>query len=630
MAEQTAEGKAAEASSDNPILKYLGSAIFAAFVAFLTWLAGGSTELKAAVTTLAGVVGGVCALVTSLLYARYLGVLAAGAAPARSPERLAYVRLRNSLRVGGRPAVIYAQWLTEFLDAVDRFFGDAGAADRTLFPHAFGLKTPAPLWTAPALDRCLLLALVYPIVTIFLIWAVSGHVGPAEAALGLPERPLWARGVAVAAVAFSVFAGQAFHKSKRWKALLWALAFVAVAFLGAFVGADGHVSIDVIGSAVAFGSAVGIALALTSSGSGAAAIAFAFAGICAGTFTAITALYLLGSDLLGSSAGDAIVIAAIVVVTLAFAVFFSYRRVTVWVLVCTIFAIPCSIILSFTFLGNISVYVIYLIFGPTLVFALAVAFAAAVLAISYAAIKRRRQGAFLSLFLVLMILLYLWVVVPVPALEEWVRSLLLFLGLLTLLNAPFDWVSLGLTRALLRRGLELAGWWPFFLAIVDALFAAVIIALLALTMVVGVQAFDNPAPNTEPVLPLKPFFDGIAVHPTEPEYWWVYALLFSTMIPSIINLIIGGASLMRGVPGVPSLLLRFMPANRAVPAFDRTWIATVLTLQLVGGAILGIAVQFALIYAVFARVMPWFGLELLDMAQAVADFDLPGRIIAWL
>src|SRR5262249_43990762 len=32
---------------------------------------------------------------------------------------------------------------------------------------------------------------------------------------------------------------------------------------------------------------------------------------------------------------------------------------------------------------------------------------------------------------------------------------LLFLGLLTLLNAPFDWASLGLTRALLRRGLEL-------------------------------------------------------------------------------------------------------------------------------------------------------------------------------
>jgi hypothetical protein len=207
---------------------------------------------------------------------------------------------------------------------------------------------------------------------------------------------------------------------------------------------------------------------------------------------------------------------------------------------------------------------------------------------------------------------------------------MLFLGLLPLRNAPFDWASSGLTRALLRRGLELRGWWPLILAIVDALIAAVIITLLALTMVIGVQAFDELTVRGHGIRGLPPglFVDGIAAQPTEPEYWWVYATLFSTMIPSIINLVIGGASLMRGVPGVPSL--KFMPANKAVPVFDRAWIATVLTLQLVGGALLGIVVQFALIYVVFWHVMPWLGLELLDMARAVAAFDLPGKLIAWL
>jgi hypothetical protein len=39
---------------------------------------------------------------------------------------------------------------------------------------------------------------------------------------------------------------------------------------------------------------------------------------------------------------------------------------------------------------------------------------------------------------------------------------------------------------------------------------------------------------------------------------------------------------MRGVPGVPS--------NRSVPAFDRAWIATVLTLQLVGGRMMVIEI----------------------------------------
>jgi hypothetical protein len=50
-------------------------------------------------------------------------------------------------------AAVDTEWLTKFLDAIDRFFGDAGMADRTLFPRVFRLKTPAPLWTAPAFDR---------------------------------------------------------------------------------------------------------------------------------------------------------------------------------------------------------------------------------------------------------------------------------------------------------------------------------------------------------------------------------------------------------------------------------------------------------------------------------------------
>jgi hypothetical protein len=122
--------------------------------------------------------------------------------------------------------------------------------------------------------------------------------------------------------------------------------------------------------------------------------------------------------------------------------------------------------------------------------------------------------------------------------------LLLLLGLLTLLNAPFDWASLGLTRALLRRGLELGGWWPYLLAIADAALAALIVAALALTMVIGVQAFDALAQHGggKAILPLDVLFDGIAVHPADPEYWWVYARLLTTVLPSMVNLMIGGAS----------------------------------------------------------------------------------------
>jgi hypothetical protein len=204
----------------------------------------------------------------------------------------------------------------------------------------------------------------------------------------------------------------------------------------------------------------------------------------------------------------------------------------------------------------------------------------------------------------------------------------LFLGLLTLLNAPFDWAALGLTRALLRRGLELGGWWPFFLGVVDAASAGLIVAVLAITMVIGTQAFDSLAllSGGQPVLPLDTFFDGIAAHPTAPEYWWLYALLISTVIPSMVNLVVGGASLMRGLPGLPLLLLRFMPPGKAVPDFERRWIALALTLQVAVGAILGIAAQALLLAGVIFIIMPWLGLGLLDMSRDVALFNVPLKI----
>jgi hypothetical protein len=105
-----------------------------------------------------------------------------------------------------------------------------------------------------------------------------------------------------------------------------------------------------------------------------------------------------------------------------------------------------------------------------------------------------------------------------------------------------------------------------------------------------------------------------------------YALSVSTMIPSLVNLVIAGTSLVRGLPGVPSLLLRFMPERGTMPKFERAWIATVLTTHVAASAALGIAAQVFLVVVIIGYVMPFFGLELLDMARGVAAFDLPARV----
>ena len=527
------------------------------------WFAGFAPEgpLRSAVL----LVYGLCVAVAPFIYKYYLGVLAQGAQPEGSVERQDYDRLRASLAGDNLAARLYAKWLTAFLDRVERFFGDAGTEGQ----RAFGLKTPAPLWTAPAFDRCLLLAFIYPIVTIFIIWAISGHVGPAETALGLtPDLSGWRRGLAAVMIGFAVFGFVHAYRATTWKSIAWSwksLAWLSVGALGLLGGARTG---ELRGALISFG-----AFFLWFTSTGYRVVAFNGAGI---VITAISFTVVMASIFAVSATG----------------VIYGVQVVIIFASILTVSTI--------------------------------------VELLSISAIQFHWHGFFLSFFLPAAILTCLVATDLLSHLETWELAgpLLLFVGLLTLLNAPFDWASLGLTRALLRRGLELGGWWPYLLALVDAALAAVIIAALALVAVIGVQAFDELAVHGggKAVLPLDALFDGIAKNPTAPEYWWAYALLVSSMIPSIINLAIGGMAFTRGIPWLAQLLLQWIPEGKAVPEYKRQLAAIGLTAQMFAGVGLGIAAQGFLALVIIHYAIPLLGLDLLDMARAVADFDLPMQL----
>ncbi len=153
--------------------------------------------------------------------------------------------------------------------------------------------------------------------------------------------------------------------------------------------------------------------------------------------------------------------------------------------------------------------------------------------------------------------------------DNWGKAgpLLLFLGLLTLINAPFDWVSLGLTRGLLRRGLEKGGWAPFVFGLLDAAVAVIVIALLAAAMVLSVQVFDRMAERGggKAVLLLpKDLINHISHNQPDPNFAWICVLLLSTMIPSLLNLAIGGASLLRWFPSVTARLLKSLEPGSTI------------------------------------------------------------------
>jgi hypothetical protein len=52
-----------------------------------------------------------------------------------------------------------------------------------------------------------------------------------------------------------------------------------------------------------------------------------------------------------------------------------------------------------------------------------------------------------------------------------------------------------------------------------------------------------------------------------------------------------------------------------------------LTLQVFLGGLVGIAAQGFLVYVVIGLVLPWFGLDLLELARAVAAADLPRTVL---
>lgn len=509
-----------------------------------------------------------------VIYKYYLGVLAQGAALEGSIERRDYDKLRATLTGGNLAARLYAKWLTRFLDGIERFFGDAGMASRSLFPHAFGLKKPAPLWTPRAFDRCLFLALVYPIATIFIFWVLTGHEGPAEVALGLAkDLPAGKRFLIAACVVFQGFIIWSFIRRETWKSVVWIYAAAAIDTRAA-AGIDA-----VIAAGFVAGAAV-LTVLLGSAGAGALSFGVAVVAMVA-------------------SAGRVAGAVAVAV------------------------AVPAAFGRAFG-LGGASWSIV------AMVTAIAAASSLGVLVLCAIAIRLGAQGVFLLLFIPAATVACLAAVGPLRLLTTWphIGPLLLFQGLLSLINAPFNWASIGMTRALLRRGLELGGMWPYFLALADAILAALIVGLLALTMVITVQTFNDLATQGDgaPFMPLDQLLDGFGQNPAAPKYWWIYALLLASMIPSLINLMIGGASLISGAPGLPSLILRFLPEARAVPAFDRTWLAVALTLQTVVGAILGITAGGLLIVVLGVYVMPDAGLGLLVQARALADYDLPARV----
>ena len=107
---------------------------------------------------------------------------------------------------------------------------------------------------------------------------------------------------------------------------------------------------------------------------------------------------------------------------------------------------------------------------------------------------------------------------------------MLTMGVLPLVNAVFDFASVGLTRYLLRLGLEQKrAAWP---AVLDGLDGIAIFFALGCTLIAFVT-FVVPADGV-PLVDLTQLFADMRRAPS--DYIWLMVTLFSTLIPTLLHL----------------------------------------------------------------------------------------------
>ena len=493
----------------------------------------------------------------------YYFVLGGGDEPAGSYSRGKYDALRDDLEDGGGFNLTYARGLGRVLDWLDGVMGDRGAAPESRLARSMGVETRRPTWTAAAYDRCLLLAMLYPLVSIFALWVWSGHVGIAEHAIGLPdgkEVEAWKHWAAPAGLAIYVFVFLRQHWAERLSSILiWLLA---------------------IGVAVAGDFALAFAIAITIMGS----------------------TYRSGARIVAVSV---LVPVTVTIISTTFGVAPG----------ALVFAVTCAVIASVAYAFDI---------------------------VRYLSHRSGRRGLFLGVLCAVLAFACYFAAWRYGGALWWDKYgvLLLFLGLLTLVNAPFDWFAIGLTRWLLRKGLAKQGPWPVVYGALDAVAAAISVAALAFVCVVAVQLFGDLAVHhaktvlhaendNARIIHFAQLFDSLENHPTDYENWWIWLMLFSTAIPSVVNLLIACFSLLRGWPPLGRWMGRQFREGEAMAEPVKIGLAAILSAQIAHGVLMSGALLYGLMTRAGPLVLPAYAGWLRDASEWLAACNVPAHVVQW-
>lgn len=122
------------------------------------------------------------------------------------------------------------------------------------------------------------------------------------------------------------------------------------------------------------------------------------------------------------------------------------------------------------------------------------------------------------------------------------KATIVFLAVLPFINGLFDTLSYAATLATMRKGL--ATRWAWALGVLDLLIGAVLFLALGATMVAVIAALN--VLGNAPLYDLSALFAGLRSDPG--DYWWLYLILFSTLLPTALHLGIAALAVQGVIP----------------------------------------------------------------------------------
>ena len=193
------------------------------------------------------------------------------------------------------------------------------------------------------------------------------------------------------------------------------------------------------------------------------------------------------------------------------------------------------------------------------------------------------------------------------------RGVFLFIGVLPLVNALFDWISLGVTLALVRLG-YLRGWLAVLCGVGDLAFAALLFLASGCTLIAVVHGM-NVATGVE-FVPLAELLADLGDLRT---YWWIYAMVFSTALPTVLHAALCLASLTSWSLGQYRLPVARLVAR--APHDVASMAAAPLLLTLIAAAWAVVCVLGAvLVIGAIALVVDWATAHPLGPAETAAGW----------